>query len=103
MLPERDELNERWLGIMQQYALTEADTSPAAAQARARLRAERISVADRLQAVDDRLAREFPDYFALIKPQPLDVAAAQRLLGPDQAILLTVRSEFGTPRGGAHA
>jgi hypothetical protein len=60
------------------------------------LRTRLTQVEARLDGIDARLRAEFPDYFALIRPTPLDIAAAQRLLGPDEALLLAVPSAFGT-------
>jgi len=96
LLRERIALNERWLGNMQQFARAQADASEAAPQTRAQLREERSALTERLAAVDARLMKEFPDYFALIRPQPLDLAAAQGMLGADEAILLAVPTRYGT-------
>jgi CHAT domain-containing protein/tetratricopeptide (TPR) repeat protein len=41
----------------------------------------------RLAGADARLAREFPDYQALIRPQPLKVAEVQAALGADEALV----------------
>ncbi|HEY0114769.1 MAG TPA: CHAT domain-containing tetratricopeptide repeat protein [Allosphingosinicella sp.] len=96
LLRERSMLNERWIATMEQYAHAQADTSDAAPAARARLRSHRIDIAERLSAIDRRLMSEFPDYFSLIKPQPIDLGATQTLLGADEAVLLVVPTEFGT-------
>jgi CHAT domain-containing protein/Tfp pilus assembly protein PilF len=96
ILRERETLNERWLGNMQRFAEAQADAGEAAPQLRASLRVDRDAITARLAALDTQLAREFPEYFSLIKPQALDLAAAQQLLRPDEAILLTVPTDFGT-------
>jgi CHAT domain-containing protein len=49
-----------------------------------------------MDQIDAQLGALFPEYFALVRPEPLDVAATQRLLGQDEAILLAVQSDFGT-------
>ncbi|WP_439407713.1 tetratricopeptide repeat protein [Bradyrhizobium sp. DASA03076] len=41
----------------------------------------------RLTASDRRLAREFPEFTALTRPQPLEVSAVQNLLGSDEALV----------------
>jgi len=53
-------------------------------------------LADQREQVDRQIAAAAPDYFALIRPRPLDLAQAQALLGPDEAALIAVPSAFGT-------
>ena len=96
LIRERTTLNEQWLANMQQYAQAEGADEAAGAGKRGELRAERAAITQRLVAVDARLAAEFPSYFSLIKPQPLDITATQRMLGAGEAILLVVPTEFGT-------
>jgi CHAT domain-containing protein len=43
-----------------------------------------------LAAVDQRLGKEFPDYFALVRPEALTVAQTRALLGPDEALVMLV-------------
>lgn len=69
---------------------------PASQQARtddfnelARLREDRAQV-------DLQIAAAAPDFFALTRPRPLDLAQTQALLGPDEAALIAVPSRFGT-------
>ena len=54
------------------------------------LRKEMSEINGRLGAVTARLARDFPDYFALSKPQPLGVEETQKLLSPDEALVFWV-------------
>jgi CHAT domain-containing protein len=42
----------------------------------------------RLDAVNDRLARDFPDYAALVSPAPVSAAEVQAQLQPDEALVL---------------
>jgi CHAT domain-containing protein/tetratricopeptide (TPR) repeat protein len=50
---------------------------------------ERLSgITGRLDAIDARLVKEFPDYAAFAKPQPLTIAEVQRLLAPHEALVL---------------
>lgn len=53
-------------------------------------------VSARIEAVEPRLRRDAPEYFDFILPVPLDIAAAQRMLGADDAFLLVVPGHFGT-------
>jgi CHAT domain-containing protein/tetratricopeptide (TPR) repeat protein len=42
----------------------------------------------RLATLGERLKTEFPNYAALAMPEPLDIAGAQALLSPDEALIL---------------
>ena len=60
---------------------------------------------DRLAAIDDRIAqidktlvREFPEYAALIRPEPLAVPDVQGLLRADEALLLVLDTPEWRPR-----
>jgi CHAT domain-containing protein/Tfp pilus assembly protein PilF len=78
--------------------LIEALSKPYAQQNRTaieRVRKDIAGIEDRLAAIGTQLQRDFPDYAALSKPQPLSVSEAQRLLGPDEALVfidLSVKS-----------
>ena len=51
----------------------------------------------RLNAIDARLATEFPDLTQLANPKPLSIAATQALLGPTEALVLFLDvPDFGT-------
>lgn len=50
----------------------------------------------RLTQVVGALQAEFPDYFALIRPRPLELAELQALLAEDEAALLLVPTDGGT-------
>lgn len=47
----------------------------------------------RLTESDRRLAREFPEFAALTRPQPLEVKAVQNLLGSDEALVFFLPDE----------
>ena len=42
----------------------------------------------RIVEIDKRLGKEFPDYWALISPKPLTIKQVQKLLKPDEALIL---------------
>ena len=46
-----------------------------------------------IRQTDERLAAEFPDYFALMKPAPLSVDQVRRLLSGDEALVLFTFTE----------
>ena len=41
-----------------------------------------------IRRIDERLAADFPDYFALMKPAPLPLAETQKLLSEDEALVM---------------
>lgn len=55
--------------------------------AEATLRDKSAALRGRLDALRADLARNFPGYAELVSPRPLDIGEAQRLLGPDEALL----------------
>jgi CHAT domain-containing protein/Tfp pilus assembly protein PilF len=54
------------------------------------LREQAVKNIARLRDADSALARRFPDYAALTNPTPISIAAVQRLLRPDEALLVFV-------------
>ena len=42
----------------------------------------------RLKELGERLVRDFPRYAEIVSPRPVPLAEAQRLLGPDEALLV---------------
>ena len=93
---ERHSLSDRWGAT--EAALTAAlgQSGPEAAVKRENLRKQQSALEAEMTQIDDRLRDEAPEYFALIRPEPLDLAAAQRLLAPDEAAVLVVPTKFGT-------
>lgn len=59
----------------------------------AALRADLDAAAARLAPLDARIAAEFPDYATLVAPKAIDIAAVQKLLAPDEAVLMLLPSE----------
>ena len=93
LVRERQDLERRWQEFDERLnsALGSGDSKLAAEQRR-----ELASLGAKLTAVDGQLAREFPDYALLSDPKPLSIAAAQALLGPDEALFLTLDTAGGT-------
>ena len=74
----RDALRNAWLGQALHKRNAEAGENTA-----------RLAAIDvRVAAIDKRLTAEFPDYAALVSPEPLSVEAVQALLGEDEALVL---------------
>ena len=44
--------------------------------------------AQRIADIDSELRRAFPEYFTLVRPEPLDTAKARALLAPDEALVV---------------
>lgn len=59
----------------------------------AALRRQLDEAANRLAPLDARIAAEFPDYATLVAPKSIDIAAVQKLLAPDEAVLMLLPSE----------
>ena len=58
------------------------------AKASGAIRAAIADIDAKLDAIDKRLAREFPEYANLANPEPLTVAAVQSLIRPDEALIV---------------
>ncbi len=58
------------------------------ASAEATLRAEADGLRQRLQQLDNELAAKFPAYAELATPRPITIAETQKLLAPDQAMIV---------------
>jgi hypothetical protein len=71
-------------------ALVDALSKPEGQQERARIDTLRKQIAEtegRLNAINARLDKEFPDYAALANPKPLMAEEVQKLLGTDEALV----------------
>ena len=51
------------------------------------LRKQRVLLDGRLNSLTTRLAQDFPDYVALVAPDPLSIASTQALLKPNEALV----------------
>jgi len=96
LVGEREALVQERVRLDADYAASFADTGSEFERVRGEVAARRAQVDARLDAIDAQLRSGFPAYFELVRPSAIDIAAAQRLLGPAEAILLAVPSRFGT-------
>lgn len=96
LIRERGGRQEEQAELNSRLNLLVAQGGAAAPESLATLRLRLGAAQTRIGEIDARLRAEAPDYFALISPTPLDIPAAQRLLAPDEAILLAVPGRFGT-------
>ena len=51
----------------------------------------------RISEIDKRLAKDFPDYAALASPRPLSIKQVQKLLQPDEALVLLLDTPEARP------
>jgi CHAT domain-containing protein/tetratricopeptide (TPR) repeat protein len=93
---ERQSLVDQWRANEEAQTRALAEGGPEAALKRANLRSQQEALEARMAALDEELRKSAPEYFALIRPAALPAAAAQQLLGPDEAALVVVPTFFGT-------
>jgi CHAT domain-containing protein len=96
LVRERETLEARWLGFSRDYDAAIGSRDAAVAAHADRIRAERAPIDARIAEIDAELRRDFQRYFWLIEPQALDQLGTQRLLAPDEALLIVVPTERGT-------
>ncbi len=95
LVRERESLADQWAVNSAEFSAAFANSGPETESLKRSLREDRARFEARMTEIDAILRRDFPQYFALIRPEALDVAAAQAMLAPDEAILLVVPTEFG--------
>lgn len=96
LVERREAAEARWAEA--NAALTEAlaEAGSAADGLRQQRRAEQQAVEQELAAIDTQLRSRFPDYFALIRPEPISQQVTQSMLAPDEAVLMIVPTDYGT-------
>lgn len=96
LVREREGLEEAWANNTTATSATLAQSGPDAETSRAALRADRQRIDARLAEIDAILRQRFPQYFALIQPEPVAHADIQGVLGDDEAVLMVVPTDYGT-------
>jgi CHAT domain-containing protein/tetratricopeptide (TPR) repeat protein len=94
LVREREQLLGRLKALNEQIAQSFGATGGEAE--RTQMRGERDTATRRIEAIDARIAKEFPDYHLLVRPQPIQGPEAQALLKEDEAVLIAVPGRFGT-------
>jgi len=84
---EQQDTAQRWQRL-DQAIVQAASKPPAQRNAEAALRQQFTETGAHLDALGARIAREFPAYTELSNPKPLELAEAQALLAPDEAMLV---------------
>lgn len=92
----RQDLSDQWAANESLFSNAVAMASEDGRRLRETLAAERQRFVTEIDRIDARLRVEFPGYFTLVRPEPLDIATTQKLLSDDEAVLLAIPSEFGT-------
>jgi hypothetical protein len=94
LVREREQLVGRLKALNEQIAQSFGATGGEAE--RTQMRGERDTATRRIEAIDARIGKEFPDYHLLVRPQPIQGPEAQALLKEDEAVLIAVPGRFGT-------
>jgi CHAT domain-containing protein len=88
LVRERQDLAAAWRG--NDKTLLDALSNPQGQEERVStdaLRKQMAEIERRLNAIDARLDKEFPDYAAVAHPKPLTAEEVQKLLGVDEALV----------------
>jgi CHAT domain-containing protein len=93
---ERETVINQWLEVDRQFAAVVGGDDVDTVSQREQLAADKTNLEARLDTINQQLRARAPDYFALIQPEPLDVAQAKALLAADEAALMLIPTEFGT-------
>ncbi len=94
LVARRQQLSDEW-GMID-GRLTDMLGASADPAMRDQLRTRQAALADEIAALDSRLQQEAPEYFAFVRASALSEHDAQRLMGPDEAMLLAVPTGNGT-------
>ena len=92
----REELTDRWTSLSAQFNASFETDEPGAPAERVAIERTRNDIEQQLTAIDLRLEREFPAYFALLSPAALTVAQAQQLMATDEAMVVIAPGDLTT-------
>lgn len=87
---KRDDLTEALADADRHVASVVASTAPTRESAMVAALQRRQETRAALDQLDEQIAAAFPQYFELTRPRPLSVQQVQRLLHPDEALLLAL-------------
>ncbi|MEZ5709380.1 MAG: tetratricopeptide repeat protein [Blastomonas sp.] len=96
LVRERETLADQWTENARQYNEALTSEAPGAEELRTNLRTARDRITARIAEIDNRLSRDFPQFFALTRPASINPDEASQILADDEAALMIVPSEFGT-------
>lgn len=96
LVRSRQDLAQRWQEETDKLSALLSGEADGAAMQRDLALVQRGITETHMDGLDERLRREFPEYFSLIRPQPLSIADTQKMLADDEAVLMLVPTHFGT-------
>jgi len=85
-LAEIEAVDRQFSALIERGAQVPEEERRALTQRRAALRTE-------VDAIEAKIAKDFPQYFDLTRPKALDIAAVQKLLNPDEAMVVILVSD----------
>lgn len=88
MVRQREDLDNEIAQLEQQLSATLALSRDKRGNADEELRGRINANADRIAAIDVQLRQQFPEYFTLVRPEPIDTAKVRALLLPDEALVV---------------
>jgi CHAT domain-containing protein len=96
LVAERTRLVEVWAAAERKSIAAQAQIEGQDMAARAAMDRAMQDIEARIRAIDAQLQAKAPQYSAIVNQPPLDIVAAQALLGASEAVLIVVPSAFGT-------
>lgn len=85
-LAEIEAVDRQFSALIERGAQVPEEERRALTQRRAALRGE-------VDTIEAKIARDFPQYFDMTRPKALDIAAVQKLLNPDEAMIVILVSD----------
>lgn len=85
-LAEIEAVDRQFSALIERGAQVPEQERRALTERRAALRAE-------VDVIEAKIAKDFPQYFDLTRPKALDIAAVQKLLNPDEAMVVILVSD----------
>ena len=96
LVAQREALSLLWeIAELERIKLLSEDASKNARALTERRKLQK-DLTDQMAVIDNRLKSDAPEFFELLRPQPLDATDAAKLLKPSEAVLLLQPGEFGT-------
>jgi CHAT domain-containing protein len=90
---ERDKKLAELEAVDRQFSALIERGSAVPEEERRALTQRRAAIRDEVTAIEARIGKDFPQYFDLTRPKALDIAQVQRLLNPDEAMVMILVSD----------